>query len=217
MEKTISEIALSNENISGDIYIGSGETNGFRIVSQAAQAVRSKYPDVRYHLFSGNANDLYERLDGGLLDFGIIIEPADIKKYDFIRLKSKNRWGLLIRRDHVLAGKESISPGDLHGIPLITSRQSMAHNELSGWLGKEYESLNIAATYNLLYNASLMVEENVGCALCIDGIIAEYENSPLVFRPLEPSVEAGLNIVWKKYQVFSKAAEMFLNELQFLL
>ena len=89
----------------------------------------------------------------------------------------------------------------------------MAHNELSGWLGKEYESLDIVATYNLLYNASLMVEENVGCALCLDGIIPEYENSTLVFKPLEPKVEVGLNVVWKKYQVFSKAAEAFLNKL----
>ncbi len=115
-----------------------------------------------------------ERLDRGLLDFGILIEPADIKKYDFIRLPAKNKWGLLMRRDNKLAEKEYITPDDLNNIPLIASRQSMAHNELSGWLGREYESLDIVATYNLLYNASLMVEENVGCALCLDGIIPEY-------------------------------------------
>lgn len=119
-----------------------------------------------------------------------------------------------MRRDHKLAEKEYITPDDLNDIPLIASRQSMAHNELSGWLGREYESLDIVATYNLLYNASLMAEENVGCTLCLDGIIPEYENSTLVFKPLEPKVEVGLNIVWKKYQVFSKAAEVFLNELQ---
>ena len=114
----------------------------------------------------------------------------------------------------MLAEKEHITPDDLNDIPLIASRQSMAHNELSGWLGREYETLNIDATYNLLYNASIMVEENVGCALCLDGIIPEYENSTLVFKPLEPAVEVGLNIIWKKYQVFSRAAEVFLNELQ---
>lgn len=214
MEKTKSEVSRSGQNITGDIYIGGGETEGFRLLSKVAEKVRIKHPGIRYHLFSGNADDVSERLDRGLLDFGILIEPADIKKYDFIKLPTKDRWGLLMCRDHPLAEKESISPKDLQGIPLIASRQSIAHNELSGWLGREYESLNIITTYNLLYNASLMVEENVGCALCLDGIIPEYENSPLCFRPLEPKVEVGLNIVWKKYQIFTKAAEIFLEVLQ---
>lgn len=213
MEKTKAEITSSAENVSGDIYIGGGETEGFRIISKAAESLRAKHRGIHFHLFSGNADDVTERLDRGLLDFGILIEPADIKKYDFIRLHAKNKWGLLMRRDHKLAKKDYITPGDLNNIPLIASRQSMAHNELSGWLGREYESLDIVATYNLLYNASLMVEENVGCALCLDGIIPEYENSTLVFKPLEPKVEVGLNMVWKKYQVFSKAAETFLNQL----
>jgi DNA-binding transcriptional LysR family regulator len=119
-----------------------------------------------------------------------------------------------MRRDHPLAEKSGIQPEDLQGLPLIASRQSLAHNELSGWLGKQYESLQIVTTYNLLYNASLMVEENVGCALCLDHIIPEYENSPLCFRPLEPQIEVGLDIVWKKYQVFTKPATLFLNTLQ---
>ena len=214
MEKTKAEITSSAENVSGDIYIGGGETKGFRIISKAAEIVRAEHKGIHFHLFSGNADDVTERLDRSLLDFGILIEPADIKKYDFIRLPAKNKWGLLMRRDHKLAEKEYITPSDLNNIPLIASRQSMAHNELSGWLGREYESLDIVATYNLLYNASLMVEENVGCALCLDGIILEYENSTLVFKPLEPKVEVGLDVVWEKYQVFSKAAETFLNELQ---
>lgn len=213
-EKTKAEVISSNERITGDIYIGGGESEGFRIISKAADKVRQKHPDIHYHLFSGNADDVSERLDNGLLDFGVLIEPADIKKYDFIKLPAKEQWGLLIRKEHPLAKKESISPSDLQSIPLIASRQSIAHNELSGWLGKEYESLNIVTTYNLLYNASLMVEENVGCALCLNHIIPEYENSRLCFRPLEPKVEVGVNLVWKKYQVFSKAAEIFLKTLQ---
>lgn len=213
MEKTKMEINSSNRHINGDIYIGGGETEGFRIISKIAEKVRREHQGIHYHLFSGNAADVSERLDQGLLDFGILIEPADIKKYDFIRLPAKDRWGLLMRRDDPLAEKEGICPKDLYHLPLIASRQSMAHNELSGWLGREYESLEIAATYNLLFNASLMVEEKVGYALCLDGIIPEYENSLLVFRPLEPKIEAGLNIVWKKYQVFTKAAEVFLDKL----
>lgn len=214
MEKTKAEVSFSGENISGEIYIGGGETEGIRLIAKAAEKIQRKHPGISYHLFSGNADDVTERLDRGLLDFGILIEPADIKKYDFIRLPTKDRWGLLMRRDHPLAEKNGIQPEDLQGLPLIASRQSLAHNELSGWLGKQYESLQIVTTYNLLYNASLMVEEKVGCALCLDHIIPEYENSPLCFRPLEPQIEVGLDIVWKKYQVFTKPATLFLNTLQ---
>ncbi len=214
MEKTKSEVSFSGKNIRGEIYIGGGETEGMRLIAKIAEKMKTKHPHICYHLFSGNADDVTERLDRGLLDFGILIDPADIKKYDFIKLPTKDKWGLLMRRDHPLAGKQGIKPKDLQGIPLIASRQSLAHNELSGWLGKQYGSLHIITTYNLLYNASLMVEENVGCALCLDHIIPEYENSPLCFRPLEPQIEVGLNIVWKKYQVFSSAAEAFLERLR---
>lgn len=213
MEKTKKEVCSSQEDISGDIYIGGGETKGFRIISKTAERLHRKYPEIHYHLYSGNADDVSERIDRGLVDFGILIEPADIKKYDFIKLPTKNIWGLLMRRDCPLAEKDSISPADLTGISLIASRQSISHNELSGWLGRDYSTLNIVTTYNLLYNASLMVEENIGCALCLDGIIPEYENSPLVFRPLEPKIEVGLNIVWKKYQVLSPILELFIKEL----
>ena len=214
MEKTKAEVSSSGENISGEIYIGGGETEGIRLIAKVAEKIRRKHPGISYHLFSGNAEYVTERLDRGLLDFGILIEPADIMKYDFIRLPTKDRWGLLMRRDHPLAEKSGVQPEDLQGLPLIASRQSLAHNELSGWLGKQYDSLQIVTTYNLLYNASLMVEENVGCALCLDHIIPEYENSPLCFRPLEPQIEVGLDIVWKKYQVFTKPATLFLNTLQ---
>lgn len=214
MERTKAEISSSGENIHGEIYIGGGETEGIRLIAKTAEKLRRKYPDISYYLFSGNADDVTERLDKGLLDFGILIEPADIKKYDFIKLPAKDRWGLLMRRDHPLAKKTGINPDDLQGLPLIASRQSIAHNELSGWLGKQYDSLHIVTTYNLLHNASIMVEENVGCALCLDHIIPEYKNSPLCFRPLKPQIEVGLDIVWKKYQVFTKPAALFLNMLQ---
>ena len=214
MEKTKAEVSSSGENISGEIYIGGGEAEGIRLIAKVAEKIQRKHSGISYHLFSGNADDVTERLDRGLLDFGVLIEPADIKKYDFIKLPTKDRWGLLMRRDHPLAEKSAIQPEDLQGLPLIASRQSLAHNELSGWLGKQYGSLQIVTTYNLLYNASLMVEEKVGCALCLDHIIPEYENSPLCFRPLEPQIEVGLDIVWKKYQVFTKPATLFLNTLQ---
>ena len=213
-DKTRAEFQNTDEMVSGDIYIGGGETEGMRLAGKIIYKLRARYPEIRYHLFSGNAIDVAERLDKGLLDFGIFIEPADITKYEFLKLPTMDTWGLLMRKDSPLSGHKTIKPKDLAGLPLLASRQAIAHNDLSGWLGKDHENLNIIATYNLLYNASLMVEEQVGYALCLDKIIPEHNRSVLCFRPLEPRVEVGHHIAWKKYQVFSRAAETFLEALQ---
>lgn len=214
VEKTESEFSAGEKDISGDVWIGGGETDAMRLVARAAQKLQAVHPNIAYHLFSGNAEDVAERLDRGLVDFGILIEPADLAKYDFIKLPVTDIWGVLMRKDSPLAKKKSIRPADLPGIPLLCSRQPMVRNELSGWMGENNDKLHIVTTYNLLYNASLMVEEGMGYALCLDKIVRTSGDSPLCFRPLEPKLEVGLDIVWKKYQVFSRAAAKFLEHLQ---
>jgi len=213
-EKIKSEMTSSDETISGNIYIGGGETEGIRLIAKVINALRKVYPNIHFHLHSGKAEDVAVHLDKGLLDFGIFIEPADMRKYDFLKLPTTDIWGLLMRKDSPLSTKKAIRPDDLSGLPLICSSQGMVENEISGWLGGEYEKLNIVATYNLLFNASIMVEEGNGYALCLDKIIKITEDSVLCFRPLEPKHEVGLVMAWKKYQVFSKAAEIFLQKLQ---
>lgn len=214
MEKTKSEITASNESISGDVYIGCAETDAMRLVLRLIKQVRSRYPDIRFHMSSGHAEDIAERLDRGLFDFCVFIEPTDLKKYDFIRLPTIDTWGVLMPKDCPLAQKESVTFEDLAQIPLIFTNQEMAHNEFSGWSSGDFDKLHIAATYNLPYVASLMVEEGIGYALCLNKIIQTAEGCPLCFRPLEPRLDVGVSIGWKKYQVFSKAAEAFLNVLQ---
>lgn len=214
VEKTKSDFSAAEKDISGDVWIGGGETDAMRLIARAARGLQAVYPHISYHLFSGNAEDVAERLDRGLVDFGVFISPADLSKYDFIKLPVMDTWGVLMRKDSPLAEKQTIRPEDLFGVPLLCSRQSMVKNEISGWMGNNYEKLNITTTYNLLYNASLMVEEGVGYALCLDKIIKTSGDSSLCFRPLEPELEVGLNIVWKKYQIFSKAAAKFLEHLQ---
>lgn len=214
VEKTETEITASDEIINGDIYIGGGETDAMRIIAHIVKKLQEKYPQVRYHLFSGNADDVTERLDRGLLDFGVVIEPANIQKYDYIKLPATDTWGVLMRKDSPLAQNTVIKPKDLHNIPLLCSRQSMVGKGISQWIGKDFEKLNIVATYNLVYNASLMVEEGIGYALSLDKLVNTTGNSALCFKPLEPKLEVGLNIVWKKSQVFSKAAKKFLEMLE---
>lgn len=214
VDKTENEIMTADDNISGDIYIGGGETEGMRLISKTAKQLNDDGYNIRYHLFSGNETDVMERIDKGLIDFGVFIEGANLSKYDSIHLPYSDTWGVLMRKDSPLAEKTEIRPEDLWTLPLITSQQTEETNELSGWLNCDKERLHIAATYNLLYNASLMVEEGLGYALCLDGIIKTDENSLLCFRPLKPKRTARLDIAWKRYQVFSKAADLFLKKLQ---
>ena len=214
IDKTQSEFNTSNEIISGDIYIGGGETDAIRLIAKCAHSLQKKYPNIRYHLFSGNGDDVTDKLDKGLIDFGIVIEPFDISKYDFIRIPQKDTWGLLMKKESPLASKDFIEPSDLLNIPIITSSQRLVESEISKWFGKDLSQLNIVATYNLVYNASLLVDEGMGYALCLDKLINTTGDSKLCFRPLYPPLEASLNIIWKKYQVFSRASETFLRHLQ---
>lgn len=212
--KTESEFLFDDENISGEVFIGGGETDSIRVVGKAIKELTREYPNIKYHFFSGNGEDVTEKLNKGLIDFGVFIEPIDKKEYGFIQFKQKETWGLLMPKNSPLSAKEYITPQDLLNIPILTSRQYLVKNLLSGWLGYNYEKLNVIGTYNLLYNASIMVEEGVGYALCIDKLINLTGDSKLCFRPLQPSLEAGILIAWKKNLPLSKSSRIFLNKLQ---
>ena len=214
VEKTESEIMHSDTTISGDIYIGSGETEGMRILAKVIDTCHKEYPKIKFHLYSGNFQDVVEKIENGLIDFGVLIEPADISKYDFIKIPVKDKWGVLMRKDSPIASLKSITADTLKKLPLICSSQEIVKNEISGWLNDDYNKLNIVATYNLIYNASLLVEEGSGYALGLDKLINTSGNSKLCFIPLEPKLEVGLTLIWKKYHLFSKATSYFLNQLR---
>ncbi len=218
VHKTETDFNSMGEAICGDVHIGGGESEAMKLIADTIRELRDDYPGIRYHLFSGNADDVMERLDKGILDFGILIQPVDISKYDYVTLPVKDVWGVVMRKDSPLAAKETVTLPDLVELPLICSRQvirqSAVKNGYAEWFGKNFEKLNVAASYNLIYNAALLVEAGIGYALAIDKLINVTDHSALCFRPLEPKLESGLNIVWKKYQVFSKAAEVFLEKIQ---
>lgn len=214
VQKTEREISLSDETIVGDVYIGTGETDAVRFLARAARELYQTYPGIRYHISSGNAAFVSEQLDKGLIDFGVVFGNVDHTKYHSIELPFKDVWGVLMKRDSPLAARETIHPEDLWDKPLIISGQEDSKATLAAWIGKELSELEITATYNLLFNASLMVEEGLGYAIGLDKIINTSGDSKLCFRPLAPKREAGMHIVWKKYQVFSKASGKFIEKLK---
>ena len=214
VQKTEEEMASPNDAVSGAIRIGAGETHAFRTLAESVRNLVCLYPDIHFHLFSGNAEDVMERLDKGLVDFGVLIEPYDVSKYDYLRLPRPDVWGVLMRKNSPLAALESIKAENLWDVPLICSRQALDGGQLSSWLKADYGRLNLVTSYNLLFNASLLVEAGVGYALCLDNIVNTTGESSLCFRPLSPALESQVNLVWKKHQVFSKPSGLFLDTLK---
>ncbi|MCD7735926.1 MAG: LysR family transcriptional regulator [Lachnospiraceae bacterium] len=212
-DKTQEEMLLQDTEIGGDLNIGGGESAGMRLIARAASDLKKSYPNIRFHLFSGNAEDVKERLERGLLDFGVFIGPSSLETYHTLRRPETDSWGLLVREDSPFAQNDSIKPDMLEGIPLIVSRQERAVRSLGEWIGIAPEKLNIVATYNLLFNASLLVESGLGYALCLGGII-NTSNTSLRFVPLDLSDVLHLSLAWKKYQTLSKPAEVFLKRMR---
>ncbi len=213
-DKTKAEFLSDNNSITGDIYIGGGETDAMRLIARIANELHSEYPRVHYNIFSGDKEDIAYKLDKGLLDFGLFIGFDDIDKYEYLRLPVVDRWGLFMRVDSPLAEKEVIEPKDLWDIPLIISRQTLLSSDIKKWIRREYNELNIIATYNLLYNAALMADEGLGYVLSLDKLIRTNDKMNICFRPLKSDIKIPVDIAWKKYQVFSKAAELFLKRLR---
>ncbi|MGO5115084.1 LysR family transcriptional regulator [Candidatus Avoscillospira sp. LCP25S3_F1] len=211
--RTEKEIMQSSETVSGDIYIGTGETDGVRQIARVACFLQEQYPAVQFHIVSDDAADVCEQLDKGLLDFGMLLGDIDKTKYHYLELPMRDTWGVLMRRDSPLAQKAAVTPEDLWDQPLILSRQMDNKGGLHRWLRREASELHTVATYNLIFNASLMVDEGMGYAFALDKLI-NTTGSSLCFRPLEPRLELGMYLVWKKSQLFSKPAELFLQQLQ---
>ena len=218
VEKTEADFNAINKIIGGDIYIGGGETDSMKYIAGVMKDIQNEYPEIKFHIYSGNAEDVTEKLEKGLLDFGLLIQPINLSKYDYISMPEKDVWGVVMPQNSPLAAKKEITLEDLKYVPIIASRQmSKKYSAESGfldWFGEEFENLNIIATYNLVYNAAKMVEAGLGYAITLDKLINTESINGLTFRPLSPKLESGLDVVWKKYQVFSPAAELFLKKLK---
>ena len=212
-DKTLAEFKALDEINGGDIHIGCAESNGIAHFIRVIKSLQEKYPRIRYHFYSSGTEAVNERLDRGLLDFAIIVQEVDLSKYNYLKIPTYDQWGLIMRKDCPLAKHSCIHLNDLMDIPLILSRQAMGE-EMPKWFGEMQDKLNIVATYDLLFNTSVMVRENLGYALGFDGLVNTGTDSDLCFRPLEPSLLSPMYIIWKKYQVFSPVASLLLGELK---
>lgn len=211
--KTEEEFRSLGSVTSGEVRIGCAESEGICHLARRLRSLQERYPGIRFHLFSGDRGDLAERLDRGLLDFAVLVEAVDLVRYNYLVLPGFDTWGLIMPRDHPLARKEHIEPQDLMDLPLICPRQGL-QQELSRWFGNRVTRLNIVATINLAYNGSILAREGLGCVLTFDRLIDVGPDSGLCFRPLSPPLHSKLYWVWKKYQVFSPAAELLLEEMR---
>lgn len=211
-EKTQAELAAPDEG-AGEIRIGGGESFAVSLVARLAAQLRKGMPRALFRFYSADTQDVTERLEKGLIDFGILVEPAELSRYEYVRLPQKDTWGVLMRRDSPLAQKQYVTPQDLRGKPLIRSQHALSNEELSAWFCDDGEQ-EVAATYNLLYNASLLVREGMGYAVGLDKIINTSGESDLCFRPLFPKLESSLAVAWKKKQLFSPPAQRFLQMLR---
>lgn len=212
MDKTEQEVRKSGEQISGMVYIGAGETYAVKLIADTAKKLNVDHPDIQYSIYSGDASDVLEKLDRGLLDFGIVFQNVDTSKYNSIPLPLKDTFGVLMRKDSPLAKKKTVSLSDLRGQSLIIPRQPNHNSMFLDILGIDEESVQIAAQYNLLYNGSVMASEGMGYCICIDRLINVTGDSNMCFKPFDPPIEAGSSFVWKRNAVFSRAAERYLLE-----
>ncbi|MDD2971706.1 MAG: LysR family transcriptional regulator [Lachnospiraceae bacterium] len=212
VKKTEAEVTASDATISGDIYIGTGESEGVRLLIHAGMELQHAHPDIHIHTISGDAFDLIDNLDKGLYDFAVLWDPVDLSNYESIQLPYRDRISVLMPGDCALAQKELLSINDLIGLPIIMARQQLKNNAIDSFLRQQGDNLNVVATYNLMYNAFLMVQEGVGYAIGFDQIVDTSTERNLVCKPLYPITELSMNLVWKKYQVFTKAAHLYLHK-----
>lgn len=215
-QKTLDEFKSSKSEVFGKIFIGAGETKSFETVAKAFKKIKMAHPKIELHIFSGDAAIISERLDRGLCDFGVFIGFNNAEKYNSIPLPRKDRWGLITRRDNPLAKYKKIRRENLleHYEPLMISQQALSKKELLDWFGGSMEKFNVIGSYNLIYNASVLIRTGVCSTISFDELADTSETSGLTFVPLEPPVESEAVLAWRKDFRLSKQAELLLEEIK---
>lgn len=211
VDKTEKELVEQEEQIEGKVSIGCGEIASVQLLPELFRSFREKYPRVSFDIFTATADLVKEQMDKGLLDLGLLLEPVDVEKYDFLRFNIKENWVVLMRPDDLLAKKESITAKDLYTAPLILPRRARVQSELASWFGDYYEKLDVIFTSNLNTNGAIMVESGLAYSIVVEGAIHLWDKKKITYRPLMPSLTATSVLAWKRGQPFSSAATKFIE------
>lgn len=214
VDKTEKELVEQEEQVEGRISIGCGEITSVQLLPELIDSFRQKYPRVTFDIFTATADLVKEQMDKGILDIGLLLEPIDMEKYDFIRLNIRERWVVLMRPDNPLAEKEAVTAKDLSVLPLILPRRMNVRSELASWFGSYYEKLNVVFTSNLSTNSAIMVNGGLAYSLVIEGSVPFWNQSKIAYRPLDPPLAATSVLAWKRGQPFSMAATKFIQHIQ---
>lgn len=209
MEKTQRDLSEQSDLVGGTVALGCVETSASRMLPEVLAEFSHRHPGVHYEIYSADGDDIREKLDRGDLDFGILLEPVEAAKYDYIRLPYWETWGVVMKETDPLAGKETISREDLLTIPLSLPRREIVQDQIAGWFGVGREQLHAFAGHNLLSNAALLVEAGLGYVVCVSGAFDIHGECGLCFRPFTPERTTGHVLAWKKNRVFHPAASYF--------
>lgn len=214
VDKTEKELAEQEEQVEGRISIGCGEMASVRLLPELFKTFREKYPLVSFDIFTATADLVKEQMDKGLIDIGLLLEPVDMEKYDFIRLSEREKWVVLMRPDDPLAEKKLVTAKDLSALPLILPRRMSVQSELASWFGEYYEGLNVVFTSNLSTNGAVMVNNGLAYSLVIEGAVQYWDKSRVIYRPLSPELTSTSVLAWKRRQPFSLAATKFIEHIK---
>ncbi len=211
VDKTEKELVEQEEQVEGRVSLGCGETASVTLLPELIRNFHQKYPFVTFDIFTATADLVKEQMDKGLLDLGLLLEPVEMGKYEFIRLDMKEKWVVLMPPDDPLAEKEAVTAGDLAELPLILPRRMQVQSELASWFGDYYKNLNVLFTSNLSTNGAIMVNGGLAYSLVIEGAVPFWDSSKIACRPLYPYLMATSVLAWKREQPFSLAATKFIE------
>lgn len=213
-DKTEAELMQHDEKIAGKITVGCGEIATVQLLPELFRTFRDKHPLVNFDIFTATADVVKDQMEKGLVDVGLLLEPVDIQKYEFIRLDRKERWVVLMRPDDPLAEKEYLTAHDLSTLPLILPRRLSVQSELASWFGKYYDTLDIAFTANLSTNAAIMVHHGLAYSIVIEGAVPLWDHGKITYRPLYPELSSTSVLAWKRGQPYSLAATKFIEHIK---
>lgn len=211
MEKTERELKEQNSLINGEISIGTGELESTKIFPELFKNFRAQFPNVYFNLYTGNAEQIREKIEQGLLDFGLLLEPTNVDNLDFIHLNIREEWVAIMPPNDPLTKKSFLTPKDLADKSLILTKRKEVNSLIGNWIGKYLDEKNIFATHNMTGNAAVLVEQGLGYAFVTKGSVRFYDQNKLIYKPLYPQVATSTIFVWKKHQIFSQTSKKFLE------